>query len=156
MHLHERVGGVVLWRGQFGNSCPERRRNLTGSSCQGSNSKCGTAIISERLWLVWPRGNHIRCNCCDRDGASTREKKSSTFSCWRSVGSASRSFGENSRLHNVRIGEIRVTHKKYLGPEPLLRHTEACAWVPVDGRDPCFTGMLSTAKIQTRRTTRCQ
>ena len=45
--------------------------------------------------------------------------------------------------HHVRSGKIRVSkmsglenpsdaQTKYLGPEPLLRHTKSCNWVPVD------------------------
>ena len=54
---------------------------------------------------------------------------------------------KRSRLHHVRSGKIRVSkmseldnpsdaQTKYLGPEPLLRHTKACNWVPVvdDGK----------------------
>ena len=44
--------------------------------------------------------------------------------------------------HHVRSGKIRVSkmsglenpsdaQTKYLGPEPLLRHTKSCNWVPV-------------------------
>ena len=46
--------------------------------------------------------------------------------------------------HHVRSGKIHGSkmsglenlsdaQTKYRGPEPLLRHTEACNWVPVDG-----------------------
>ena len=46
--------------------------------------------------------------------------------------------------HHVRSGKIRVSkmlglenpsdaQRKYVGPEPLLRHTKACKWVLVDG-----------------------
>ena len=46
--------------------------------------------------------------------------------------SASRSFGENSRLQNVRV-DPSDAQTKYLGPEPLQRHYEsmylgACRW----------------------------
>ena len=48
-------------------------------------------------------------------------------------------------LHHVRSGKIRFSkmsglenpsdaQTKYLGPEPLLRHTKACDQVPVDGQ----------------------
>ena len=47
--------------------------------------------------------------------------------------------------HHVRSGKIRVSkmsglknpsdaQTKYLGPEPSLRHTKECNWVPVDGQ----------------------
>ena len=54
--------------------------------------------------------------------------------------SASRSFGENSRLQNVRV-DPSDAQTKYLGPEPLQRHTKACTWVPVDGE------VYSTTKV---------
>ena len=49
--------------------------------------------------------------------------------------------------HHVRSVKIRVSktsglenpsdaQTKYLGPEPLLRHTKACFWAPVDGGIP--------------------
>ena len=103
------IGGVVLWSGQFvktwskndGNYCPEWWRNLTGSSCQGSNSRCGTAVISARHWLVSPRGNQIRCKYCDRDGSSTRVRKKFEEICGFRIAFVR----ENSRLQNVRVGE---------------------------------------------------
>ena len=47
--------------------------------------------------------------------------------------------------HHFRSGKIRVSkmsglenpsdaQTKYFGPEPLLRHTKPCNWVPVDAR----------------------
>ena len=52
--------------------------------------------------------------------------------------------GDRWIQHHVRSGKIRVSkmsglenpsdaQRKYLGSEPLLRHTKTCNWVPVDG-----------------------
>ena len=52
--------------------------------------------------------------------------------------------GDRWIQHHVRSVKIRVSkmsglenpsdaQRKYLGPEPLLRHTKTCNWVPVDG-----------------------
>ena len=106
----------------------------------------GLQSILSDFCLVWSRSNQVRCNWCDWDGPSTRIRKSSTFSCWRSVGLASRSFGENSSLKNVRFGESERC-PNYLGSEPLLRQTKACNWVPPLVLQSCHR----LWEVQTRR-----
>ena len=54
------------------------------------------------------------------------------LSCWRSMGSASRSFGEKFVSPKCQDWRIRVTHKQSTC-KPFLRHTKVCNWVPVDG-----------------------
>ena len=72
-------------------SGPEWWRIRTGSTCQSSCRRFWIAILSDfdLCGHVAIKSDAVRCNCCNWDGPSTRFRKSSTFGCGRSMGSAS-------------------------------------------------------------------
>ena len=96
----------------YGSPGLEQWRVRIGSSGEGSNRRYGTAVNFEGLGKV----RHL-------------------------------AVGDLWVQHHVRSGKFRVpkmsglenpsdAQTKYLGPEPLLHHTNTCTWVPVvdDGK----------------------
>ena len=123
------IGGVAGVVQNHVNTGFEWRRIRTGSCCPCSTRGDRSTI------------NQVRCNCCNWDGTSTWTGKSSTFDCWRSVGAASRSFGENSSLQNgLIIHSLEPITSGMLGSAEasIIQADVAENWVEVSGGDAEF------------------
>ena len=136
------VAGVVQSHGHAGLKC---KRIRTGSCCPCS-------IRGDRSTI-----NQVRCNCCNWDGTSTWTWKSSTFDCWRSVGAAPRSFGENSSLQNgLIIHSLKPITSGMLGSVEVstIQADVSETWVTVSGGDAEFIKKRRSKKTVEFRTRR--
>ena len=93
------VGGVALWSNQFVKAWSTTMGVLALSSGESELA----AVVRQQ------------------------QKEWETFGCWRWMDSASRSFGENSRLKMSGLENPSDAQRKYLGP------AKTCKGVPVDG-----------------------
>ena len=110
-----------------GNSGLEKRRVRTGICCPCSNRGDGMTISPECLQHVRPCSNKF--HCFNGNGHSTWTGKSSTFGCWRCVGSASRSFRQ-IRVSNMsgpeNTGDAQI---KFFEPETVAApHKRRASW----------------------------
>ena len=141
--IQSTVGGVAMWSGQFVKAWSKTMGVLALSSGDSELAAVGRAA-TEGLGLQSILG--------DFDMYGHEAIKSDATAA---IGMVHRlglgtvrhlAVGDLWIQHHVRSGRIRVSEMsglenpsdaqtKYLGQEPLQRHTKACNWVPVDGEE---------------------
>ena len=137
----ESPGGVAMWSGQFVKVWSKTMGILAPSSGE-SELAAVVRAATEGLGLQSVLGDFDSCG-------HVAVKSDATAA----IGMVHRlrlgkvrhlAVGDLWSQHHVRSGKIRVSkmsglespsdpQTKYLGPEPLQRHTKACNWVLVDG-----------------------
>ena len=104
--------------------------NVAGCTSTTKSTVGGVALRSNQFVKAWSTMMGVLALSSGESELAAvvrqQQKEWETFGCWRWMDSASRSFGENSRLKMSGLENPSDAQRKYLGPEPLLRHTKTC------------------------------
>ena len=133
------VGGVAMWSGQFVKAWSKTMGFLALSS-GGSELAAVARAATEGMGL-----QSILNDFCLCGHVAIKSDATSAIGMVHRLGLGKvrhLAVGDLWVQHHARSGKIRVSkmsglenpsdaQTKYLGPEPLLRHTKACNWVPV-------------------------
>ena len=133
------VGGIIMWSGQFVTAWSKTTGVLALSSGE-SELAAVVRAATEGLGLQSILRDPDLC------GHVAIKSDATAIGMVHRLGSGKvrhLAVGDLWIQHHVRSGKIRVSkmsglenpsdaQTKYLGSEPLLRHTKACNWAPVD------------------------